>query len=299
MGTVVEIQLEIDGVDRDDDASVLADELVAEMIRLQAICSSVDLSSEFSRWLSGAVPLPSEELTTVLTEAARWQKFSKGRFNPAVGELTNLWSDAEAAGVEPDQGQLAEIVAAIAEPPWAISESGTVLLRAETRSCTLNAFAKGWIVDRAIELARSNPEVRAVTVNAGGDLRCSGGDGLVVGIEDPFRPFDNAAPIAAISLIDGALATSGSARRSFVIDGERFSHVIDPRNGQPVAASPSISVTAPTAAEADVWSTILGVEEPHRALDEADRYGLAVFLVMADGTELRSRRWWDLEVPLS
>jgi thiamine biosynthesis lipoprotein len=65
-------------------------------------------------------------------------------------------------------------------------------------------------------------------------------------------------------LCNQALGTSGSATQSFVHDGRRYGHLIDPRTGRPAEGVYTATVLARTAAEADALSTafyILGPEE--------------------------------------
>jgi thiamine biosynthesis lipoprotein len=269
------------------------------MVRLQNVFSSVDPSSEFSRWARNDITEISAELSQVLSEAANWQHSSGGRFNPAVAELTEFWNNAQRAGTMPDAASAQRVADAIASPRWQTGAHGAVEQLGDCSRYTLNAFAKGWIVDRAVEHLTKHHTVRTVTVNAGGDLRRSGADPLTVGIENPFRPFDNEPPIAAISVSNAAVATSGSARKGFRVGGKNFGHVIDPRSGWPVEAIVSLSVVADTAATADVIATVLGVQSPNEAIAEANEMEMAVFLVTEQGEHLWTDAWRCLEVDLS
>ena len=299
MGTAVEVQLVLAGADADAKGRLYISAAVEEMVRLQDIFSSVDPTSEFSRWARNDNTEISTELAQVLTESAQWQRVSSGRFNPAVAELAEFWNNAQSAETTPDTASAQRVADAIASPRWLTSHNGAVEQLGNCSVCTLNAFAKGWIVDRAVEHLLKDHSVRTVTVNAGGDLRRSGADPLIVGVENPFRPFDNEPPIAAISVSNAAVATSGSARKGFRIGDKKFGHVIDPRNGWPVEATVSLSVVADTAATADALATILGVQQPTDAIDEANEKGIPIFIVDYDGRQHRSDPWKQIEVGLS
>jgi thiamine biosynthesis lipoprotein ApbE len=299
MGTAVEVQLVLTGTDADAEGRSYISAAIDEMVRLQNVFSSVDPSSEFSRWARNDITEISAELSQVLSEAANWQHSSGGRFNPAVAELTEFWNNAQRAGTMPDAASAQRVADAIASPRWQTGPHGAVEQLSDCSRCTLNAFAKGWIVDRAVEHLTKHHTVRTVTVNAGGDLRRSGADPLIVGIENPFRPFDNEPPIAAISVSNAAVATSGSARKGFRIGGKNFGHVIDPRCGWPVEGIVSLSVVADTAATADAIATVLGVQSPHEAIAEANEMGIAVFLVTEHGEQLRSEAWHRIQVDVN
>ena len=198
LGTVVEVRIELDGEGRDDEADALSNSIADEILRLQSILSSVDPASEFSRWCRGEVAEPSAELSTVLGLAASWQSVSRGRFNPAAGVLSDRWTQAAHDGIAPDDLELERLAADIAAPRWGVVD-GTVRRHRDASDCTLNALAKGWIADRAVEFANAEG-LLLVAVNAGGDIAVRGTTVLTVGIEDPFTPYDNATPLTTIAL---------------------------------------------------------------------------------------------------
>ncbi|MSZ24911.1 MAG: hypothetical protein F2607_07210 [Actinobacteria bacterium] len=299
MGTAVEVQLVLAGADAEAEGRSYISAAVDEMVRLQNILSSVDPTSEFSRWARNDIAEISAELRQVLSESSQWQLSSGGRYNPAVAELTEFWDNAQTTGTMPDAASAQRVADAISSPRWQTGANGAVEQLGDCSNCTLNAFAKGWVVDRAVDHLAKHHDVRTATVNAGGDLRRYGAEPLVVGIENPFRPFDNEPPIAAVSLSNAAVATSGSARKGFRIGDKRFGHVIDPRSGWPVEVIVSLSVVADTAATADVIATVLGVQSPDEAIAEANEMGIAVFLVTEHGEQLRSEAWHRIEVDVN
>ena len=84
-----------------------------------------------------------------------------------------------------------------------------------------------------------------------------------------------------VSLTDQGLVTSGEYRNFYELDGERFSHTIDPTTGYPVRHRlVSVSVIAPTAAEADAWATAMSVLGEERGMALAEREQLPVYMVL-------------------
>ena len=292
MGTVVEIRIALkeSGDAAESAVANIADTIVDEIIRLEAIFSAVDTSSELSRWSRGEIEEPGDELRGLLRAALGWVERSGGRFNPTSGVLSAHWRDAESNGVLPDRRVLAELAGTIVALPW-LAIDGRIIRTGDCSNINLNAFAKGWIVDRSAAMAMTRFAPHAVSVNAGGDLVQLGSESLTVGIENPLRPYDNEPPLRSVSLTIEGLATSGGARRGFVIDGKRYGHVIDPRSGWPVDHIASISVIATDTATADVLATILGVLEPAEALVEADSYEAGCFIVDSTGAQFMNERW--------
>lgn len=286
LGTVVDVRVRAHDATAVDRAIAAA---VGEVERLERVFTTFDATSDLNRWRRGELDPPSDELAGALARAAAWRARSGGAFDPAVGALVACWDHAAALDRVPTPDELATARAAMgaaapdptSPPPW-----------------NLNAFAKGIIVDRAVAVAAAVPTVTDVLTNAGGDLRHHGSEPVAVGIEDPARPFDNAAPLVRVHLGPGALATSGGARRGWTIGGRWYGHVLDPRTGRPVDHVASASVLAPDAATADVVATVCTVLAPAEALafvEDLDE-PVACLLVEPDGTCHRSRRWGVAEI---
>ena len=95
-------------------------------------------------------------------------------------------------------------------------------------------------------------------MNFGGDLRVSGprtgGARWKVAIES----VESEGRVAGlIELADGALATSGDARRFLLKDGKRYGHILDPRTCRPIEQAPrSVTVAAATCIEAGMTATM-------------------------------------------
>lgn len=84
----------------------------------------------------------------------------------------------------------------------------------------------------------------------------------------------------AINLKGQSISTAGSYRNYFEKEGIRYSHVIDPKTGKPITHKLiSATVISPTALEADAWDTGLMVLGTEKALEVAEKNGLAVYLI--------------------
>lgn len=135
----------------------------------------------------------------------------------------------------------------------------------------LGGIAKGWAVDRGIELLRA-ASVEHAFVTAGGDTRIIGdrfGQPWMVGIRDP-READKV--VVRIPLVDAALSTSGDYERFFEADGMRYHHILSPATGRPASAVRSVTIIGPTATRTDGLSKtifVLGIERGMQILDRA------------------------------
>lgn len=298
MGTHLELRITAASVHeaRAAEASILAD-----AHRLERVFTVFDPASELCRWRSGATAEVGVELSGLLARAAWWHERSGGAFNPLTGVLTDRWHQAEQEQALPSADELAELTCTIAEPRFVVSDDGRVHPLGDCGPLDLNALAKGHVVDLVVDRAFAAFDLERLVVNAGGDLVHRGAEPLRVGVEDPHRPYDNAAPLAVLAVQDRAVATSGRARRWFTVDGVRRSRVLDPRTGQPVVHTASATVVAPDATTADAVATVASVLAPREAVAFVD--GLvadgidAACLVVTDDDGVRASAGWSaLEV---
>lgn len=267
--------------------------VIDEIAHLQRVFSIFDTTSELSRWRRGEIDEISAALTEVLAAASQWCVRSGGAFHPAAGALRARWSRAAEEGREPEDTELDDLSAALATLPYDVRDvanSPHIVRTGDCSSVDLNAIAKGYIVDRAVELAAGLPGVVDVLVNAGGDLRHTGERPVRVGVEDP----DNIGgpPLDVIELAEGAVATSSAVHRGFRVGDRWYSQVIDPRTGRPVVGHPSTTVRAPDTMTADAISTVAGVLDWPAALDVVAQVpDVAVLAIDGDNALHRSPGW--------
>jgi len=95
--------------------------------------------------------------------------------------------------------------------------------------------------------------------------------------------------VAALSLRPGeALHTSGNYERFLEAGGGRFSHILDPRTGQPVQGIVSVSVLDTNGARADAAATALGVAGAQDWPAVAAAMGVGAVLVISDDGTMRA-----------
>ena len=150
-----------------------------------------------------------------------------------------------------------------------------------------SGVAKGYAVDEVWDLL-SEADLSDYLVEIGGEVRTRGtradGRAWSIGIESP----DRTGVTEAVPLRDAAIATSGDYRNYFEHEGERYSHVLDPRVGWPVSHGlASVTVIASSAATADALATALLVLGPDTGLQLAVDQGMAVRLVVSTAEGLK------------
>jgi FAD:protein FMN transferase len=252
------------------------------------------LITAFNRAAVGQIVSADADFEHMLDLSRQVHRASEGAFDPTVGALVNLWGfgwpkpeqpltqlpDPEA--IEKARGRLDSI-----DQP----ARGQLVKRAPVQ-LDFSAIAKGYGVDLIAGVIRSQG-VEHFMAEIGGEVATRGlgpaGGPWRIGIEAP-DPTVTGRILARVKLNDGSLATSGNYRNFFELQGQRFSHVIDPVSGYPVAQPPtSVSVIASNVALADAWATAFMVLDEARGLAVAEENGLAVFWVYGDNGERRTR----------
>ena len=264
--------------------------------RLVGIFSSYNQSSEFSRFVKSSPGTEfqlSPELYAALAMCDEWRHASNNAFHPAAEEFVRLWTNAQKESVLPAPAALNNARQSVLQPHWKLNSANQSATRLSACSLSLNAIAKGYILDLvAQEAMRLMDGVTGIMLNIGGDIRVAGSMIQTVDIADPANDGLGASPVAQVVLTSGAIATSGSSERHFQIGQTRYSHILNPRTGQPVHESASATVVAPFAHTADALATICSVLTPSESLALVNSIdGADCLLVTADGEILASANW--------
>lgn len=271
------------------------DRALREIDRLAMIFSNHESSSEFRRWQETiGVPVKvSAELREVLKASQVWRERSGGAFEPRIQSLAQLWTDATRRGRIPTRDELDAAMAGLAGPAWRIDETAGTAERLSDSPMTLDAIAKGYIVERACDEARAGDrKVRGLAINLGGDMRVEGEPSRAVAIATPQLGSETTEPLAWVEVKDRAVATSGRKHRGYQVGGRWYSHVLDPRNGMPASAVLAATVIFESSTDADALATILNILPPDAGLRLADALpGVACLIVGADGRLHRNAAW--------
>ncbi len=252
-----------------DDHSIAARSVEAAFDALVAIdnmMSDYKADSELSRLNRKGFPGPVEvspELFNILLDSIEFSKMSKGSFDITIGPVVDLWRHAEKTGRKPTQQEIAVAKSKVGYKKLILKLDGqtrTAQFAVNGMRLDLGAIAKGYAIDRAIYAARSTGASGAI-VDVGGDVSCFGFTPRSerhwrVGLQDPD---DESKTILVLKLAQMAVATSGDYRRFVEIEGQKYSHIIDPATSSSASKFTSVSIIAPTAIEADAIATCVSV----------------------------------------
>jgi len=285
------------------DAQGIQSRVDLALVEVNRQMSTYDAQSEISQFNQAHAPHEmniSDGFATVLLAAAELNRLSDGYFDPTVGPLVNLWGfgpDRRPNKV-PTQEQVAETMSNVG---WSgVKLSSGVLSKSVDRYVDLSAIAKGYGVDVVASLLEEHG-IHSYLVEIGGEIRSKGvkalGQPWRIAIESPQYDARQAQKIIALG--DMGVATSGDYRNYYVVDGQAFSHTIDPFTGYPSRHTlASVTVVDDTCMRADGLATAMLVMGAEKAAQLAEKEGLAAFFIVrqADGkfVESTSTAWTRL-----
>lgn len=258
--------------------------------RLQAIndvMSTWQLDSElslFNSYLNGDWYPISPELGLVIRTAQEVHAASFGTFDPTLGPLIKLWGFSSNHQTEkiPDPVAIEVAKSRIGMDAIEISDDNKRIRKSKNLVLDLSAIAKGYAVDQIAHLLINN-SIEHFLAEIGGELRIQGtkdSQPWTIGIETPDA--NNRSVYISIQAKDIGMATSGDYRNFFENEGQRYSHIIDPRTGYPVKHQlASVTVLAADAMIADAYATAFMVLGETQALEIAKQHNLAVYMLVA------------------
>ena len=237
---------------------------------------------------TGAPIAVSPPFADVLEAALAVGAQTAGAYDVTVGPLVDLWgfgAGSDAQWQVPSAEQVSDALSRVGQAALLWDAETASLTRTLPVSLDFSSLAKGYAVDR-VAAALEAAGIMDYMVEIGGEIRVAGvsprGDAWRIAVERPVAGSRGVAK--ALDLTDIALATSGDYRNFVELDGERYSHTIDPRSGYPVAHDMvSVTVLHERCMMADAWATALGVVGPDAAMRLATEHDLAVYLMRRDG----------------
>ncbi len=217
----------------------------------------------------------SEPTYQVLQKSLEFSRLTNGAFDITVGPLVDLFRRAEKNQVKPTAEQIAKAKLKVGFEKLTLDPlKRTVKFAADGMRLDLGGIAKGYSIDKAVEAMQANGAIGGM-VDIGGDIRCfgaasAGKDHWLIGLQDPGKTEDipaTAQTLLILELTDAAVATSGDYRRFALIDGEKYSHIVDTKTGGSSGEFSSVTIISKNATDADAIATAVSVMGAEKGFD--------------------------------
>lgn len=264
MGTQAKVEFESNDQQL---ATKLIEQVIAEMNRIDRLMSPFKSDSELSKINQQASHHPvviSEELFGLLEKSASYSYLTQGAFDISFSSVGYLYDYRKQ--LRPSESQKKALTPQINHQSIRLNKvDSSVFYKSNKIRIDLGGIAKGHAVDRCIDILVDHG-IKNAFINAGGDSRVIGkkNDRLwYIGIR---HPRDEGKLIVNLPLEQVAISTSGDYERFFIEDGVRYHHIIDPKTGDSVRNSQSVTILADTSTKADALSTSVFVLGPIKGM---------------------------------
>ncbi len=202
--------------------------------------------------------------------AVQVSKDTGGAFDISSGTLTELWGFEARQPLVPDSAQISEAAAKVDYRKIRLHPlTHQVSLQAPGMRINLGGIGKGHALDVCTSLlldagihdfvihgGQSSISARGIRKQL--DATPGGVMGWTIGLTDPLHANTR---LRETQLFNRCMGTSGSARQALFHQGNRLSHIIDPRTGWPGTGTISSTVFSDSAAKADAIATAFCVME--------------------------------------
>lgn len=293
MGTVFEASIYVADEYKADKAF---NDVFKEINRLDYLMSNYKEESELSKVNKKAASEPTNcdnELAYIIEQSLRYSDITDGAFDITVGPLMKKWGFFKEQGRIPGKEELESVLESVSYKNIIIEEKikkslfrdpgvvKTVSFRNPGTQIDLGGIGKGYAVDMAIRVLKGNG-INSALINFAGNIYAfgtpPGKDSWVIGLQHPRK---SEGLLGSFEIKDKAVSTSGDYEKFFTIDGERYSHIIDPRTGYPVKGIVSVTIVTDNATRADALSTgifVLGLEKGMDLIEKlADVEGVIIY----------------------
>lgn len=265
---------------------------------LDSILNSVDEtfsifnpSSIISKINDNQKVILNEDFIEVFTVAQRIGQETDGAMEMTIGPLVNLWGfGKDERKIDISQAEIDSVLTIIGY--WKVLLQGDSILKENPNiQLNFNALAKGYAVDKVAEYLVKKGYKDCV-VDIGGEIVARGkkyhDQEWNIGLQSPTRTRDGEMRAEeTFHLCDRAVATSGNYRNYFEENGQRYTHIIDPKTGRPEKSKLlSVSVIANRCVEADAYATafmVMGMDKTKACLEKHPEL-TCIFIYDENGT---------------
>ncbi|GIZ07623.1 FAD:protein FMN transferase [Flavobacterium sp. UMI-01] len=244
------------------------DEIITEIARIENLISDWKPDSQISKVNQNAgiqaVKVDSEVIQ-LTQRALKLSSITKGAFDISFAAMDKIWKFDGSMTQMPSAMTVKKSVAKVGYQNIEIDTiQSTIFLKNKGMKIGFGALGEGYATDKCRTMMLKKG-IQAGIINATGDMSVWGkhpnGKPWNIGVTNPFQSTDL---LGVISVEEGAITTSGSYEKYVILDGKRYSHIINPATGYPSTGLCSVTIVGPSAEQANGLSTsimVLGKKE--------------------------------------
>jgi thiamine biosynthesis lipoprotein len=272
------------------------DAVIAEITRIENLISdwkSVSQVSEVNQ-NAGIRPVKVDREVFELTQRAiHFSEITNGGFDISFAAMDRIWKFDGSMNEMPSEEAIRKSVEKVGyKNIFLDSVQSTIFLKLKGMKIGFGALGEGYATDKCRDMMLAKG-IKAGIINGSGDMSTWGkqanGKPWNIGITNPFHPEKL---LAVVPLVQEAVTTSGSYEKFVVLDGKRYSHIINPATGYPVTGLCSVTVFGPKAEIANGLSTSLMVLGKTVGLDLLNKYpDYSCLMITDNGKVVKSKNF--------
>ena len=264
---------------------------VCEIQRIEKLLTTFSEDSEtnlINKNAGIAAVKVSNEIIELIQRALKISSVTQGAFDLSYGSVDkSLWNFDTKMTSLPSKELAKKSVRLINYKHIIIdTENSTVFLKEKGMRIGFGGIGKGYAAECAKKVMQQ-AGVKSGVVNASGDLTTWGtqvnGEKWTVGIVHPELA---SAVFSYMNISDLSVATSGNYEKFIMIDGEKYSHTINPRTGLPVKGIKSVTIVSTNAEIADAMATPVMIMGINAGLDMINQIKDIEAIVIDDDNRL-------------
>ncbi len=260
-GIILEVQL----YGNPDTLNSAFDTIYQQVHRVDKVCNLYNPKSELSRLNDTAYEKPficSDLLWNVLMESKRYYELSGGAFDISATPLMKLWGFYRKRKTLPSEIELREAQKLVGLHKVIFDlKAKSVKFTEPGMRLDLGGIAKGYAVNLAATYAKKE-NVQIGIINLAGNAYCfpkpfPGKKAYTIGVRDPL---DKNLICGTVEMLNQSVATSGDYERYVVINGRHYTHIMNPKTGDPIENMLSVTIITPSATVSDALSTTVFIK---------------------------------------
>ena len=257
--------------------------------------SGYNKGSMISRYNGGETIVPNEMFRDIFALSRELYTLSDSTVDVTAAPLFDLWGFGFTG--EDAARPARDVIDGVRSRCGMQNFSGSLEQAAPGQKLNYNAIAQGYTCDLVARYLYSKG-VKDMLVDIG-EIFCDGlspsGKGWRISIDTPLdgnnTPGESSSGIWQSDGGPHGIVTSGNYRKFFVVDGQKYSHTIDPRTGYPVSHNLlSATIIAKDAATADAMATACMVMGLESASDFVLKNGYGAVLIYDEAGSLKTRQ---------
>ncbi len=270
--------------ENDSIANAILSEVDAELIRLDSLLnrfSETSLVSELNRTLRVKAP---KDIIRLFLLSDSVSRITGGLFDISIAPLLELWGFYEHEFKNPDTVKIT-LVKRLIDYRRIKIEKDSIIIR-EGMKIDLGAIAQGYAADRVAMILKEH-DIKSALINIGGEIVGIGQSPQKrrwrIGIRNPRAE----GIIEKVEVENAALSTSGDYEKYFIIEDQRYPHIINPKTGFPALNFVSVTIFTDNAAYADAMATAVAIMGPDKGVKFLDSLGIRGIIYYEENGQLQ------------